>query len=91
MVRRHRQLCIRDSRKTGADLLGESETTGGGVKALVQSVVGATFGSVAKIAGAADALLSGVAGHREEVRQKPKHVGEGLVQGGERVWRALLA
>ena len=43
-----------------------------------------TFGSVAKITGAADALLSGVAGHREEVRQKPKHVGEGLVQGGER-------
>ena len=36
-------------RKTGADLLGESETTGEGVKALVQSVVGGTFGSVAKV------------------------------------------
>ena len=48
-------------------MLGESETTGEGVKALVQSVVGGTFGSVAKITGAADALLSGVAGHREEV------------------------
>ena len=25
----------------------------------------------------------------QKVRQKPKHVGEGLVQGGERVWRGV--
>lgn len=49
-------------RKTGADLLGESETTGEGLKDLLQGVVGGAFGSVAKITGAADDLLSKVSG-----------------------------
>lgn len=84
-------------RKTGADLLGESETTGQGVKDLLQGVVGGTFGSVAKITGAADDLLSAVAGSsaqhgarfQSQLRQRPMHVGEGIVQGGERVLRGV--
>ena len=92
-------------RKTGADLLGESETTGEGLKDLLQGVVGGTFGSVAKITGAADDLLSKIGGTegagaagshfvrtkdgRLAARPRPSHVGEGLVQGGERVWRGV--
>ena len=89
-------------RKTGADLLGESETTGEGLKDLLQGVVGGTFGSVAKITGAADDLLSKLGGGnasshqlvrtrdgRLAARPRPTHLGEGLVQGGERVWRGV--
>jgi hypothetical protein len=88
-------------RKTGADLLGESETTGEGLKDLLQGVVGGTFGSVAKITGAADDLLSKLGGSRRvgplvrtrdgrlAARPRPTHVGQGLVQGGERVWRGV--
>ena len=57
-------------RKTGADLLGESETTGEGLKDLLQGVVGGTFGSVAKITGAADDLLSKLGGTSSSGSQK---------------------
>jgi len=90
-------------RKTGADLLGASETTGEGLKDLLQGVVGGAFGSVAKITGAADDLLSKIGGApsafhgsfvraqdgRLAARPKPAHLGEGLVAGGERVWRGV--
>ena len=59
-------------RKTGADLVGdysEGRVAGEGVKDLVQGVVGGAFGSVAKITGAADDLLSKLGG----VTSRPAH------------------
>ena len=72
-------------RKTRNEMLGHSAARGEGVRDLVQGVVGGTFGSVAKIAGSLEGIVSGVGDVEDQAQgaaSDARHLGDGLVHGG---------
>ena len=93
-------------RVTGAELTGESDFKGEGIKRLAQGVVGGAAQSASKISGTLEEMVSGVAGNitGQQVQHSalrgaldadggagaaPRHLGEGVVQGGSVMLNSL--
>jgi len=74
-------------RKTASELVGVSPLRGEGLMALMQNVVGGTFGSAAKVTGSVGELVMGISGIDFDMQLKkrsvPTHLGHGLLQSLE--------